>query len=358
MQTIRSKMILALVVPLAVLVPVAALTVAATSSSHGASRAVEDWADILGSAQRLLLAAVDSETGVRGYIVTADNAFLEPYARGTAAFDGEAATLRRTLAAEPEQLIRLEKLVSIELQWRSQVAEPEIAAIRANTGDVAAARVHSGQGKALKDQVRAVDAELVTAERAVFDRRIAANGRAANRARLAALLGPAVVAVLLLGLVLALGRNIAGRLADVAGGADALAAGDLTRRVGETGGDEIARLGRAFNAMAARLEDTIRDDARRREALQQAVERCSTFSARVAGGDLTARIGLDGDGEVTRLYENLNGMVADLGTISLAVRSRATEIGQASSGVLAAVNQHASTANQQSAAIAEIATTV
>ena len=80
--------------------------------------------------------------------------------------------------------------------------------------------------------------------------------------------------------------------------------------------------------------------------------------AKVADGDLTARISPDGDNEINRLYQYLNGMVADLGAISLAVRSRATEISQASSGVLAAVSQHASTANQQSAAISEIATTM
>ncbi|HZQ78981.1 MAG TPA: methyl-accepting chemotaxis protein [Acidimicrobiia bacterium] len=358
MQTIRSKMILALVVPIAVLVPVAALTAAATTSTHRASRAVQRSADILDSSQRLLLAAVDSETGVRGYIITADTNFLGPYDKGTANFDAEVATLRRTLADAPAQLARLEKVVSIEMQWRAQVAEPEIAAIRASNGDVAAAKVHTGQGKALKDQVRAADAELVAAERAVFDHHIAASERAATRARFAALAGPALVGTILLVLVLVLSRNITGRLATVAAGADALAAGDLTRRVRDTGHDEIARLGEAFNAMAARLEETTAADSRRREALQQAIERCSLFSARVAGGDLTARIGADGDGDVNRLYENLNSMVADLATISGAVRRRATEIGQASSGVLAAVSQHASTANQQSAAIAEIATTV
>ena len=358
MQTIRWKMILALVVPLVVLVPTAALAVAATGSSHDTARNVERSADILQAAQRLLLAAVDSETGVRGYIITADPAFLEPYTGGTANFDAETATLRKALADTPQQTVRLEKIVSIEHQWRSQVAEPEIAAIRTNSSDIAAAKVHTGQGKALKDQVRAADAELVAAERATLDRRIGASERAANRARAAAIVGPALVAIVLLGLVLPLARSIAGRLADVSSGADALAGGDLTRRVGDSGRDEIARLGRAFNAMATRLEETTLAESRRREALQSAVERCSAFSAKVAAGDLTARLSPDGDGDLNRLYDNLNGMVADLGTISRGVRGRANEIGQAASSVLAAVSQHASTANQQSAAIAEIATTV
>src|SRR5581483_4589608 len=358
MKSIRAKMILALVVPIVVLIPVAALTLSATNTSRSTSRAVERSADVLQSAQRLLLAAVDSETGVRGYIITADPAFLEPYNSGTANFDTETAALRKALANDPPNAARLEKIVSIELQWRSEISEPEIAAIRANNSEAATARVHTGQGKALKDQVRAADADLVASERAILDRRIAANDRAANRARVASLVGPLVVAVILLGLVRALARHIADRLADVSGGADALAAGDLARRVRAGGNDEIARLGRAFNAMADRLAETIEADTRRREALQAAVERCSVFSARVAAGDLTARISPDGDGDLNRLYENLNGMVADLGAISQAVRARATEIGQASGGVLAAVSQHASTANQQSAAITEIATTV
>ena len=358
MQSIRAKMILALVVPIVVLIPVAAITVAATNSSRHTSQAVERSADILEAAQRLLLAAVDSETGIRGYIITADPAFLDPYNAGTANFDSETATLRRDLANDPPNAARLEKVVSIEMQWRNQVSQPEVAAIRAGMGDAATARVHSGQGKALKDQVRAADADLVAAERAVLDRRVAANDRAVKRARVASWVGPMLAAVILLGLALALARNIAHRLADLSGGAAALAAGDLSRRVGDAGRDEIGLLGRAFNAMADRLEETIRADSHRREALQGAVERCSVWVARVADGDLTARISPDGDGEINRLYENLNGMVEDLGTISLGVRDRATEIAKASSGVLAAVSQHASTANQQSAAITEIATTV
>jgi methyl-accepting chemotaxis protein len=357
MQTIRAKLILALIVPLVVLVPAAAITLSATTSSRRTSEAVAQSADILHAGESLLLAAVESQTGVRGFLITGEERFLEPWNNGRVSFDAEAATLRRLLGDNDDQLARLERMIAVEHQWRSQVAEPQIAARRVNSAE-AADIDRAGVGRALKDQVRAAGRELVAAERSNLDGRIAANDRAVNRARLASVIGPGLVAALLLLLALALARNIAGRLADVGRAADALAAGDLTRRVADTGQDEIGRLAGAFNAMAARLEETTRAEIRRREALQAAVERCSAFSAKVAAGDLTARLSPDGDGDLNRLYENLNGMVADLGAISRAVRSRANEIGQASSGVLAAVSQHASTANQQSAAIAEIATTV
>jgi methyl-accepting chemotaxis protein len=357
MQTIRAKLILALVVPLVVLVPAAAITLSAATSSRHTSESVARSTDILLSAERLLLAAVDSETGVRGFLITGEERFLEPWNTGRASFDAEAATLRRAVADNAEQLTRVERMVAVEQEWRSQVADTHIAARRSGTVDPAVIE-RAGTGKALKDQVRAAGGELVAAQRDILDGRIAATDKAVNRARIASVVGPGLVGAILLLLAMALSRNIAGRLAEVGRAADTLAAGDLTRRVIETGDDEIARLGVAFNSMATRLEESTLTEVRRREALQAAVERCSAFSAKVAAGDLTVRLSPDGDGDLNRLYANLNGMVADLGAISEAVRNRANEIGQASSGVLAAVSQHASTANQQSAAIAEIATTV
>lgn len=357
MRTIRAKMMLALIVPLAVLVPVAAVTLAATNSSRDTSDAVARSADILQGGQRLLLAAIDSETGVRGFLITGDDRFLEPWNTGRATFDAEATALRAAVAGDPLQLARLQRMVDVEQQWRTQVAEQHILARRAGAIDAATIE-RAGTGKALKDQVRTAGNEFTAAQRAILDRRIAANDRAVDRARVASIIGPALVAVILLLLAVALARNIAGRLAHVGHAATALASGDLSRRVDDDGQDEIAGLGRAFNAMATRLEAMIQADTERREALQTAVVQCSVWVSKVAAGDLTARISPNGDSEINRLYENLNGMVADLGNLSLAVRSRATEISHATSGVLAAVSQHASTANQQSAAISQIATTV
>ncbi|HET9771069.1 MAG TPA: CHASE3 domain-containing protein, partial [Acidimicrobiia bacterium] len=215
MQTIRAKMILALIVPVVVLVPVTVITVSATQTTHRASEAVRRSADLLQGAQRLLLAAVDSETGVRGFIVTGDDRFLEPWNNGRAAFDAEVAALRRNLTGESEQLARLDRMAALEQQWRTQVAEPQIASVRAKTPD-AVSIAKAGTGKAVKDQVRVATSEFVAAERARFEEHIASNQRAVDRARLASLVGPALAGIILLMLVLALARNIAGRLANLA----------------------------------------------------------------------------------------------------------------------------------------------
>lgn len=63
-----------------------------------------------------------------------------------------------------------------------------------------------------------------------------------------------IAAVVLAGL---LGRDIVARLAELRAAAAGLAEGDLSRRVPETGRDELADLARSFNHMAARLEQLV-----------------------------------------------------------------------------------------------------
>jgi CHASE3 domain sensor protein len=50
----------------------------------------KDWrvhtTDVLETLQKAMDAMVDQETGVRGYLITGDERFLEPYHRGTRAF--------------------------------------------------------------------------------------------------------------------------------------------------------------------------------------------------------------------------------------------------------------------------------
>lgn len=72
-------------------------------------------------------------------------------------------------------------------------------------------------------------------------------------------------AVISIGLGYALARALAQRVATIAQGAQALAAGDLAVRVPEQGDDELAQLARAFNQMAGELYAS----AAEREALEE-----------------------------------------------------------------------------------------
>lgn len=96
---------------------------------------------------------------------------------------------------------------------------------------------------------------------------------------------PWTAGLILLGVVAVgvLGARITAPLEHMAGAADAIAAGDYSRRVVVTGRDEIARLGSAFNVMAARVAECLdaleaRVQARTHELSQSRGEMDQFFS--------------------------------------------------------------------------------
>jgi diguanylate cyclase (GGDEF)-like protein len=84
----------------------------------------------------------------------------------------------------------------------------------------------------------------------------------------------AIVALMAVGiLAYALGRTIVRSLKDLAEAAGAVARGHFERRVPARGRDEFARLGRAFNDMAAQLELRIEQLAAERGRVREAIAR-------------------------------------------------------------------------------------
>ncbi len=94
------------------------------------------------------------------------------------------------------------------------------------------------------------------------------------------------------------------------------------------------------------------------EALQTAVQEYSQFAEKVAQGDLSARVQLNGHDELNTLSTNLNRMVEKLSLMTQQVRDASTNIASAAAEILSAASQQASSAAQQSSAITEATTTV
>jgi signal transduction histidine kinase len=78
----------------------------------------------------------------------------------------------------------------------------------------------------------------------------------------------------------------------LAGAADAVAAGDLTRRVDTTGDDEVGQLARSFNTMTESLRDTLQRLSQR-EALAAVGEFASSLSHEVRNGLMAVRVDLE-----------------------------------------------------------------
>ncbi|SME90227.1 Bacteriophytochrome (light-regulated signal transduction histidine kinase) [Streptomyces sp. Amel2xC10] len=105
-------------------------------------------------AYRLQSALVDQETGVRGYVITADPRFLEPYTQGTREEARSAARLRALVGDRAALLHDLEAVERRGAAWRRTYAEPLVAGVTAGEpGTIDAATAE--RGKKLFDEVRA-----------------------------------------------------------------------------------------------------------------------------------------------------------------------------------------------------------
>jgi len=100
-----------------------------------------------------------------------------------------------------------------------------------------------------------------------------------------------------------------------------------------------------------------------RDRLQETVEQYTTFAEKVAKGDLTARLTINGRSDVTDetlglLGQHLNRMTERLQEMIMELQEATINISSASAEILAATTQQASGANEQSTAIKQTTETI
>lgn len=128
---------------------------------------------------RLLRSAVDAETGVRGFVITGAETYLEPYNAALPTFDGDLAQLARVYGDTPG---RREQLDVLRARLDASQAELGviITATRQHGLQAAAARLATGRNKAAMDAVRSqVDAIQAAAGAEIAARQ--ADASASNR---------------------------------------------------------------------------------------------------------------------------------------------------------------------------------
>ena len=124
---------------------------------------------VLDGAGELLSALRDAETGQRGYLLTGDKAFLEPYLAVRDRISGQLVELRRItlVSAAQEHLDALAPLVDAKLAHMSHAIE-----LRRNHDVTAAlASVRGGQGRQLMDAIRAEMGGVIQIEQGVLAQR-------------------------------------------------------------------------------------------------------------------------------------------------------------------------------------------
>jgi signal transduction histidine kinase len=214
-------------------------------------------------------ALLDQETGVRGFALTAKEAFLEPYTRGRTDEAAASDRLQQTIGHQPRLGPALSAVLQRASEWRQTVAEPLIASVRAN-GAKAATPALLEDSERRFDAFRTASAALEQALAAERDRARDRLGTATRQLVDVGAGGALAAALAGLGLWRALARWVLRPLDSLGDQTRRVTAGEFDRPIEPVGPPEIMALARDTEAMRRRIraELAAMEDAREQLAAQ------------------------------------------------------------------------------------------
>jgi PAS domain S-box-containing protein len=127
----RKLLVRLLALPIIALALLAFILVYGFRQVERGARRVDRADQVIAHANNLIKLMVDEETGLRGFMITHDPAFLQPYQEATKELGPEFATLFELVRRDPEQTARLQSMQTASRLWQqsasSAIAGPALA---------------------------------------------------------------------------------------------------------------------------------------------------------------------------------------------------------------------------------------
>jgi methyl-accepting chemotaxis protein len=321
-----------------ILVVVGAVAYRSTIQLVDASEWRKHTYEVLGHLDEALLALQDIETGQRGYLLTGDESYLQPYNNGLGQEEKSIRQLRQLTADNQNQQRRLDSLEPLVRNRLALVAET-IQLRRSGATEPALQIVRSGRGKAIMDDIRRVMAEIKSEEEKLLQERSAQAEADTNRTKWTILIGTLAAILISIFAGFLITRNIAGPMRELTGVAKRITTGDLNVAVTTSDRtDEIGTLTREFHKMTSSLKSV------------------AGTAEQIAAGDLRTTITPQSSADIlgnalVRMTENLRQQIGGMTETTQVLASAASEI-------VASTSQLASSATESATAVSETTTTV
>ncbi len=227
----------------------------------------------------MLTSMVNMETGQRGFSITGDEKFLEPYNNGKADFDKYWNSAKELTSDNPKQQVNLDKIKQLQEEWQ-KIAESSINLRRDvvnknKTMEDVIREEAAAKGKTSMDGLRSVLAESSNIEDVLLEERTNNQNTMETITKLMLILG--TIFAILLGITIAyfISRVITQGIKKITDAADKLAVGDMNIDVDLTSQDEIGFLAVSF----AKMKDNIRN----------VIKEVTVLSEKAVDGDLNIR---------------------------------------------------------------------
>jgi signal transduction histidine kinase len=186
--TFKWKLTSGLAAATAILLVVAFMSYSSLVQSAEDRQRVLHTYQVIGKLDEVRIGMTDAETGERGYILTGEDSYLEPYLHGLSAVNRSIEQVRKLTADNANQqhaLDRLEPIIAMRLsELRERV---EVRRKQGLTAGITAVR--EGAGREYMDQIRAAVASMKSEEERLLTRRSAELTASSQRTRTILVLG-------------------------------------------------------------------------------------------------------------------------------------------------------------------------
>ena len=311
--SLRSRLLAVVSILAVVLLGVAISAGFAFSSlNHTVDERVDTIYPAASTISHLRSSTLDLETSERGYVITHDPDFLEPYDQGGPEIESALLLLSDFAGSIPGLQGQIDVLTDDLDRWRNEAAAPEIDAVRTGDTGRGAALVESGTGQGLFDRVRG---DLDGLQRLVDDATNANRVRSRSEQQIlrnVLVAGLVTVLVLVVALAILLTRWVTRPTDRLVASVGVVADGNFREAIDVRGPPEFVAIGAAVDRMRQRILSELDQVERYGEALDQTGPVVQRLRSELEAGRLDPRDGVDADGRVLAAEGLLAGDFYDL----------------------------------------------
>lgn len=346
-------------------IAVAFATSALTWRNLSALEQNNEWTDhthkVIAQASAIGAAMVDAETGIRGYLISGADSFLEPYRNSGKAFRSALDEAKRLTADNPSQQKRLEQIDRTASEWRRDVAEREIALMHAQQTVTEARNIEAGgAGKKYMDGIRALVREVIDAEASLLSVRAAASAVATSSSYTMIIVGGIGMLLVAIASLLLLNAAVTRGIVAMTAAMGRLAQNDMTidipfsDRLDEVG--EMAKAVQVFKDNAIRVSKLEQKEAEDRQAEQRKAEtmKLAVASFEDAVGEIVQTVS-SASTQLEASARNLNSTAARSQELTTKVSSTSQDCSSNVQSVASATEELSSSVNEISRQVQESA---
>lgn len=215
--------------------------------------------EVLQNAQKLQKFVVDAETGQRGFVITHDEQFLDPYHNGVNEFYSLMKIEKSLVSDYPSQVQRLEKIEQLFEKWNKEAAIPEINLSRESIDnpenrEKVILLIQQKTGKNLLDEMRNEFENFIAIQNELKDERLLETQLIISNTRMIIFTFVIISAIIAIAIALKISNIIYAPIKSLESAMKDVEKGNLFQNIPIKGTDELKSLTNSFLSMLKQIQ--------------------------------------------------------------------------------------------------------